>query len=100
NQTWFYPEREISEYELLVGLRSYFPLLNDNWTASGDPLTVGAFKEIVEVILSDVSLTDIQSVMQQAGWKGTVNSETPLNRRWTAVLLDGYLGVFERAIGF
>ncbi len=28
NQTWFYPEREISEFELIDGMRPLFPLAN------------------------------------------------------------------------
>ena len=100
NQTWFYPEREISEYELLVGLRSYFPLLNDNWTASGEPLTVKGYQEIVKSIKKDIEIADVKSILLRGGYTGEVDADTRLNRRWASVLLDAHLGLFQMEVDF
>jgi len=100
NQTWFYPEREISEYELLVGLRSYFPLLNNNWTASGEPLTVKGYQEIVKSINKEISIADLNGILSRGGYSVEVNADTRLNRRWASVLLDAHLGLFEKEVDF
>jgi len=100
NQTWFYPEREISGYELLVGLRSYFPLLNDNWTASGEALTVKGYQEIVKFINKEISIDELKEILSNAGYQKVVDAESKLNRRWVSVLLDAHLGLFEKDIDF
>ncbi len=100
NQTWFYPERDVSEYELLVGLRSYFPMLNNNWTASGEPLTVKSYQDIMKAIDKEISMDTLVKVLFQAGYKDNVAPDTRINRRWLSVLLDAHLGVFKREVDF
>src|SRR5690606_20426602 len=43
NQTWFYPERSVSEYKLVLGLRDYYPVLDSFWDASGEDLTIAGY---------------------------------------------------------
>ncbi|NGM60803.1 FAD-dependent oxidoreductase [Sphingobacterium sp. SGG-5] len=100
NQTWFYPEYEISEYELLDGLRNYFPSLKDNWTASGEPLTVKSYQDIVKAIDKEISIAAVKEILFQRGCSLPIDVHTKLNRRWTSVLLDAHLGLFERHIDF
>lgn len=100
NQTWFYPEREISEYELLVGLRDYYPVLNNNWTASGEPITLRGFQEILKAVGIEITIAKVQDILQNAGYNSKIESSTTLNRRWTSVLLDAHLGLFERTVDF
>ncbi|WP_181151488.1 FAD-dependent oxidoreductase [Sphingobacterium gobiense] len=100
NQTWFYPEREISEYELLVGLRDYFPQLENNWTASGESLTIKGYQEIAKSINKEISITDVKQTLSGVGYPGKVHSDTKLSRRWTSVLLNAHLQLFERDIDF
>lgn len=100
NQTWFYPEREMSEYELQVGLRSYFPVLNDNWTASGEPLTVESYQRITKLIDKEITMVAMREVLSREGYSGEIHNNTRLNRRWTSVLLDAHLRVFEKEVDF
>ncbi len=99
NQTWFYPEREISEYELLDGLRNYFPGLKDNWSASGDPLTVRSFQEIVNIVKT-IKISEVEHILRNAGFKETINEHVKLNRRWASVLLETHLRLFNQAVDF
>lgn len=100
NQTWFYPEREISGYELVEGLRPYFPALNTWWNASGQPLTVTAILEIFKAAGTSVTLEILSDNWQQLGLPGKPAGNTVLNRGAAAVLTDHYLQPFQRTIDF
>lgn len=100
NQTWFYPEREISEYELLEGLRSYYPILRDNWTGGGDPLTVKSYQELTKAIQREISIDQIEKILRAAGFAHAISESAVLNRRWTSVLLDSHLHVFDKEVDF
>lgn len=100
NQTWFYPEREISGYELMVGLRTYYPELLNNWTASGEPLNVSSLQEVFSFIGKPISIVEIQDVFRNAGISDMVKEDTKLNRRKVAVLLDSHLRLFEKGVDF
>lgn len=85
NQTWFYPEREISEYELMQGLRLYYPQLHSNWNASGAPLTAETFIELMDYI--DVKLTTVQlnTILLQYNLKPKSTNQS-LSRREVSIL--------------
>lgn len=100
NQTWFYPEREISGYELMLGLRTYYPELLNNWTASGESLNVKDLQEILAAIGKQISATEVEQLLNRAGISGAVQDSTVLNRRKVAVILDSYLKLFEREVDF
>ncbi|MEJ5055393.1 FAD-dependent oxidoreductase [Sphingobacterium sp. MYb382] len=100
NQTWFYPEREISGYELMLGLRAYYPVLENNWTASGAALTIKDFQEIIHAVQVDVTVRSIQEVLAKAGLSVAADEQTILNRRAVSILLEHYLYVFERPVDF
>lgn len=100
NQTWFYPEREVSQYELMQGLRTYYPVLNTNWNASGEALTVKGLQDILKAIQKEVSLAEIRTILTKAGFKPTIEEQTVINRRWTSVLLDQLVKPFEREVDY
>jgi len=100
NQTWFYPEREISEYELTLGLRSYYPSLNNVWEASGESLTVNGFVNILKTINIQLSIDDISSTLDHFGFKQNIHSNTKLNRRWTSILLEEKLQLFSKEVDY
>ncbi|WP_164111167.1 MULTISPECIES: FAD-dependent oxidoreductase [Sphingobacterium] len=100
NQTWFYPEREISEYELMLGLRTYYPQLNNDWTAGGDALTVKGLQAMFKSLGKELSTEELKLILKEAGNTSQVNETTLLNRRWTAIILERHLGLFERPIDF
>lgn len=100
NQTWFYPEREVSQYELMLGLRTYYPVLNTNWNASGEALTVKGLQDILKAIKKEVSLAEIRTILTAAGFKAAVEEQTVISRRWTSVLLDQFVKPFEREVDY
>lgn len=95
NQTWFYPEREISQYELLEGLRAIYPALTQYWSASGEPLTVEGLLEILQVVDRNVELQDIEHAWNSVRFDKAYSAKIPLNRLEVAVLLDGILNPFQ-----
>lgn len=98
NQTWFYPEREISEYELMEGLRMYFPVLNNVWTASGKALTVIGLQEILKEIKQEISLNQINEVLSLNKLQCLSDGDSKINRRYLSVILDSHLQLFDKDI--
>ncbi|TJZ61925.1 FAD-dependent oxidoreductase [Sphingobacterium olei] len=100
NQTWFYPEREISEYELMQGLRLFYPELESNWNASGEALTVKGLQEILAYVKKELTLPEIGQTLRKEGFRGPVEAATLLTRRWTSVLLDTHLQLFDQHVDY
>ncbi|AXY75579.1 FAD-dependent oxidoreductase [Paraflavitalea soli] len=99
NQTWFYPEQPISAYELVQGLRLYYPALQTYWAASGEMLTVTELIKILKA--TGLEITERQAIddlrIASLNLPLDTGSHT-LNRRSVAVLLDKYLHPFEKSI--
>lgn len=95
NQTWFYPAREVSGFELVEGLRPYFPALRTYWGATGDPLTVAALLEIFSKAGVPVTPDDLAGKWGQLSLGGSPSPETVLNRGSAAVLTDHFLKPFS-----
>jgi hypothetical protein len=97
NQTWFYPEQPMPAYELVKGLRLYYPSLKTYWAASGAMCTVTEFVKIIKqagcVISEHQAINDLKS----AGVSIT-GAADQLSRRAIAILLNQYLHPFERTI--
>ncbi|WP_293914968.1 MULTISPECIES: FAD-dependent oxidoreductase [unclassified Sphingobacterium] len=90
NQTWFYPEHRISEYDLTEGLRTYYPQLRDV-QASGKDLEI------------DFLATLIHSIDPKKGKEEIINAYSGnkyLTRAEAAVLIDQYLNPFAQNIDF
>lgn len=100
NQTWFYPEREISEFELMQGLRLYYPILNDNWNASGQALTVKGFKNLMKEIKKEISLEEMNALLVTHNLNPLKNDEARINRRYLSVLLDEHVGFFNKDVDY
>ena len=86
NQLWFYPERTVSEFELVEGLRPFFPELEHNYSASGQPLTL-AFIRSLHLRPRQAIPTDLAE-------------DTPLNRLQTARLIDAWLNPFRVPVDY
>ncbi|MEB2782916.1 FAD-dependent oxidoreductase [Algoriphagus sp. C2-6-M1] len=95
NQTWFYPDRRVSEYELVDGLRLFFPILKDFWGASGAYVTVGRFQNLIHIVQPNSTLMDIAQAWERRGLVGEFTSEIKLNRQQVSVLLDELLDPFS-----
>lgn len=100
NQTWFYPAREVSAFEVVEGLRPFFPALRTFWGATGDPLTVNALLEICNNAGTSVTLQVLADNWRQLALPGTPEPHTMLNRESAAVLIDHFLQPFRFPVGF
>lgn len=97
NQTWFYPDRRVTEFELIQGLRPFSDSLEAFWGASGAYLTGERFQVLLNLI-SEISLKDLADAWTDAGLPGSFTTEKELNRREVSVLLDSTIKPFEREV--
>ncbi|MCL5266676.1 MAG: FAD-dependent oxidoreductase [Bacteroidetes bacterium] len=100
NQTWFYPERPISQYELVQGLRDYYPTLDDYDFASGETLTMDALLNIFALTGNKIPLSEVRQDWGRFGFGKPLSGGLQLNRKMVAVLVDYYLHPFDRPIDF
>jgi hypothetical protein len=97
NQTWFYPERPLSEYELISRLQDYYAVLQGRH-ASGSPLTIGFLAEAFKGIDPDINYN---TIISQWPFKNKVPSrELKVSRRMAAVLMDIHLDPFSIPVNF
>lgn len=94
NQTWFYPDHTISEYDFVLGLRTYYPVLN-HVQASGEDLRMPFLVEVFKQIRPDLKGTEIETFANKQFGKTDA-----LKRSEVAVLVDQYLNPFDIAIDF
>ncbi|MEP0710634.1 MAG: FAD-dependent oxidoreductase, partial [Algoriphagus sp.] len=95
NQTWFYPDRLVTEYELVDGLRPLYPALKEYWGASGAYLTGDRFQKILELIQPDISLMKIAEIWKKRELDGGFTTDRQLSRQQVSVLLDDLLDPFS-----
>lgn len=95
NQTWFYPEKEISEFELADGLRPYYTSLSNYWSASGEMLTIDFLLGLLREIDPKIELKDLEKAWHTAGFeKELFQPSQRLKRFQVAVLIDQILNPF------
>ena len=100
NQTWFYPEWPISQYQLVQGLRPYYPVLDSYDFASGQRLTVGALPKSFALTWNKIPLSEVRRDWPTFHFTVPFNSSLKLDRRIVAVLVDYYLHPFNRPVNF
>ncbi len=100
NQTWFYPEKIITRYELAEGLRPYYPSLLNYWGASGDPLTLQFLLQLFDKAGTKVTLQQVEADWNKLALAGKPAATLELNRSTTAVLIDYYLKPFQKGVDF
>jgi len=88
NQTWFYPDQPISGYELVQGLKWYYPQYQKYLEASGEFLDLNSLIRMLQVVDNNIGVGEERS------------SSRKLTRREVAVLLDKWLNPFTREITF
>ncbi len=98
NQTWFYPEQPLSQYDLAEGLRPYYASLENYLDASGELLTLQSALKLFAAtgvkLQAEKVMTDWKQV-QKGQW---LAENTVLNRQTIAWLVDHYLKPFERPV--
>lgn len=98
NQTWFYPERLVSEFEVVDGLRSMYPELKEFWGASGEYLTGARLLVFLKIIQPELTFKNIGMAWKNAGLEGDFSPQKKLNRKEVSVLLDEILNFFEKEV--
>lgn len=100
NQTWFYPEQPISEYQLVEGFKAFYPVVPDLFP-SGRLADVAFFQKLLAAISKkDISLAAVKAVLAKNVSEKAVAPETVLSRRELALLIDHFLNPFAAEIDF
>ncbi|WP_343487499.1 FAD-dependent oxidoreductase [Allomuricauda sp. d1] len=99
NQTWFYPERIVSEYEWKQGLLHYYPKL-EKVHASGAGMTLSFFKSLTQLIHPDYPISSIQENWRDWNIEQEYDEKISLNRKTISILTDKVLNPFEKDIDF
>jgi hypothetical protein len=100
NQTWFYPEREISQYELVQGLKNFYKAYDNYDEASGETLTISSLLKIISLTGKKISVLQVKQDWEKFRFKKAFDENLILNRRYTAVIIDYYLHPFDTPIDF
>ncbi|RZK60742.1 MAG: FAD-dependent oxidoreductase [Pedobacter sp.] len=91
NETWFYPNHPISGFELMSGLRGYYPALA-TYQLGGADLTITNLAKVIHAVSPMVSEAAVKEK-----YASLAKDET-LKRSDVAVLIDHFLQPFERPI--
>ncbi|HSF55337.1 MAG TPA: FAD-dependent oxidoreductase, partial [Algoriphagus sp.] len=98
NQTWFYPDRLATEYEVVDGLRPLYPELKDFWGASGDYLTGARLLVFLKLIQPELKDENLKMAWKKRALEGVFSPEKNLNRKEVSVLLDELLDFFVKEV--
>lgn len=97
NQTWFYPNRIVSEHEWKMGLLPYYPQL-EKTPASGAGITLPFFTAIVQLVQPGYPVGIIKQKWEDWHITQTLDETTELNRRTVSILTDKVLNPFAMEI--
>jgi hypothetical protein len=98
NQTWFYPEKLVTEYEVLEGLRPMYHALKDFWGASGDYLTGERLLVFMKLIQPELEEEILRIAWKNGDLDGEFSLDKKLTRREVSVLLDEVLDFFVKEV--
>ena len=99
NQTWFYPDRTVSEFEWKQGLLPYFDDL-ENLPASGQGVGLDFLQTVIEKLLPDYSLDTLSNDWTSWGIEQAYDPSTRFNRKTVSILTDRILNPFEKEVDF
>lgn len=100
NQTWFYPEQPVNEYDLVSGLKSYYPVM-DGIFPSGKMVTADFAASVCTALSKKtISVEDFSKVAAALSLNQSIRTNTILSRESLAVLIDHFLNPFAIAIDF
>ena len=99
NQTWFYPDRIVSEYEWKMGLLPYYREI-EKVPASGQGITLPFMNSLVNKIHPDYQIASIQNNWKTWGIAQEFDENTALSRRTVSILTDKILNPFAMEINF
>ncbi|MFM1879285.1 MAG: hypothetical protein RLZZ241_2151 [Bacteroidota bacterium] len=94
NETWFYPEQLVSEYELKSGLVMWYPELAD-YAASGKTMSMEMFLSMLQIINTNITLERIEDIVKKHSNLDLKQPNQPLTRRAVSILTDELLHPFS-----
>lgn len=97
NQTWFYPEQIVSEYEWKSGLLAYFSQL-ENLPASGKGVTLNFVKELMKTLNADYQEHSLHENWESWAIDQSLDENTEFNRRTISIITDKLLNPFDKEI--
>jgi len=99
NQTWFYPEQIVSEYEWKQGLLPYYPEL-EKVDASGTGITLEFIDGLVKQFEKDALHHTVVKNWLDFYKTKSVDEKSPLNRRKVSIITDQIFNPFSMEIDF
>jgi len=100
NQTWFYPELSISQFDLIQGFKSFYPELKEFYPSGEQSNAEFVSKLFSSLLQKDISVADLHKALKGRDFKEELQKQTVLNRRTIAILTDQFLHPFDRQIDF
>lgn len=99
NQTWFYPELPVSEWDFVNGLKFFYPPFEE-LHPSGNLVNASYLAAAIKGIgKKEVSASQIIDLLKQHNFND-LTADTQLTRRMVAHALDHYLNPFKMEIDF
>jgi hypothetical protein len=98
NQTWFYPDNFVSEFELVNGLRPLYAALAKRWDASGAVLQKPFLLNLLATLKPGFEEETLVQTWQKMGFGQKVSDNHTFTRVEVAVLLDEILRPFEISV--
>lgn len=99
NETWFYPDRLVSEYELKNGLSQLFSKL-EKLPASGNAVTPKFISTVMKLLNKETSLDKLNELWLEAGNKETFSESVAFDRRTASIYIDRLLNPFKKEVDF
>ncbi|TMM58568.1 FAD-dependent oxidoreductase [Maribacter algarum] len=99
NQTWFYPERIVSEYEWKSGMLPYYPEL-EKIPASGKAITLEFLHAVMNELDGFASYSGLVKDWFDFYKTKPFDVKAPLNRRKVSIITDQIFNPFSMEIDF
>ncbi|MFS4416545.1 FAD-dependent oxidoreductase [Maribacter sp. 2307ULW6-5] len=99
NETWFYPERMVTERELWEGLLPLFPKLN-TYAAPGAPLGQEALVRLLRQVDENITQKEVGAALHALSGDKDPEEGKPLTRRQVSWVVDALLKPFDLEVDF
>ena len=81
NQTWFYPSRDISQYEIIQGLKTNYKVFEKYNEATGDNLDLATLVKYISIAGKTVVLTQVKQGLGQISFQQNIFRKSVVSRQ-------------------
>jgi hypothetical protein len=99
NETWFYPDHSISEYEMVQGLKDFYTSLSLS-EGSGGALTVTFLSQLINEIDATINPDKILQEITGIDVLSGLTEKSELTKLQTAIIINEFLNPFATPINF